>query len=489
MLKMRLILSIYLLSSFFLTLFAQKKAELKDFNDTILNSFNKTILSNIELSSTYSRILLAENNVAKTASFLYVTNAENGSKTRLKTLVLNDKFEILAQKESSFNTFKGKLEASEMIDLGDELAVFNIDAFYIEELNISKKDGSVVGIKPVDPKLLSKKRVFKHENKLYLLTFDNKDYILYSLAHNKILKLGEGKIPQIPKFKLEKRMEEAVFIRSYKATSFDKASSNDKVFTFDDKIVFTFDNIQKTSAEWLTIAFDLNTGNIEKTIRTYPSVFSLENKRVQYGSYLTSDKKVFLGAISDREFKISIQNLNDSIELKSIKTTIRDGISFRNSAIYDDKANFNMWSGKLQRKALDTLSEKKFWELVLNSGLGIMAIPTKNGYDVTCGNYVFRENNDDAVAAAGVMFGLVGAVVASAANGGRGGAESQYFYSHFNDKFDSNTDVELPNDWLIQYKTFDYNNHFKYRMAFKMNDKNVFCIYQPNSKKLMFVSE
>jgi hypothetical protein len=487
MLKVRLIFSIYLISSFFLTLFAQKKAELKDFNDTIFNSFNKTILSNIELSSTYSRILLSENSTAKTASFLFVTNAENGSKTRLKTLVLNDKFDILTQKESSFATFKGKIDANEMIDLGDELAIFNIDAFYIEELNISKKDGSIVGIKPVDPKLLSEKRVFKHENKLYLLAFDNKSYILYNLAHNKVLKL-EGKMPQIPKFKLEKRMEEAVYMRNYKAPSFDKASSNDKVFTFDDKIVFTFDYIQKTSAEWMTIAFDLNTGNIEKTIRTYPSVFSLENKKVQHGSYLTSDKKVFLGAISHREFKISIQNLNDSIELKSIKTTIKEGFPFRSSIIYDDKANYNWWNGKLQRKALDTLSEKKFWELVLNSGLGIMAIPSKGGYDVTCGNYVFRENNDDAVAVT-IMFGLVGAVVVSAANGGRGGAESQYFYSHFNDKFDSNPDIELPNDWLKQYKTFDYNNHFKYRMAFRMNDKNAFCIYQPNSKKMMFVSE
>lgn len=467
---------------------AQKIIEPKDFSDPVFNAFNKTILSNIELSSKYSRILLAENNDAKTVSLLFVTNAENGSKTRLETFVFNDKFEILTQKETSFNTFKGKLDASEMIDLGDELAIFNIDAFYIEELNISKKDGTLVGFKPIEPKMLSNKRVFKHQNKLYLLTFDSKNYMLFNLAHKQVLKLGEGKLPQIPKFKLAKHLEEATYIKSYKMPIFSAASSKDKVFTFDDKIVFTFDNIQKNTSELLTFSFDLATGALEKSVKPYPSVFSLENMKVQHGSFLSSDQKVFLSAISDREIKISIQNLKDIIELKRIKTNIREGISFRGSTIYDDKANFNWWSRKLQRKSSDTLEEKKFWELVLNSGLGIMAIPSKNGYDITCGNYAFKDNNDDSVIAAGVLFGLAGALIASAGNSGNG-AESQYFYTHLSEKFEPMFDVDLPNNWTKQFHIFDYNNYFRYRMAFRMDGKNMYCIYHPQTKKLMFVTE
>ena len=480
-----------------LAIFAQKKTDIKDFNDSLFQSFNKTILSDIDVSQKVQRPLIAVDSVSKNIGFIYISNSTNGAKSRVKSVVVNHKLELLFQKEASIATRKGTLDVTEVLDCGDDWAIFNTDDFFIEEFLISKKDGSVSKAKQYDPKLLAHRRVFKYQNKLYLFTFDSKNYILYQLEQGHIVSIGKDKLPEIPKFNLEKALEAAIYVRDYRLPKFSESAGNYKVFTIQNQLVFSFDIVTKTESQMLTLSFDLATGIASKVSRNYPSVASslamtlgvAKTKGYQFGSFISSDSKVFLSTINEKDFVISIQNLEGSNELRRITCSKKEGFGFRNSAIYNDQSNHNMWSGKQQRKALDTLGEAQFWEHIVKSGLTILAVPTEGGYNLTCGNYVYNTTDDGSVLAAGILFGAIGAGIAGGLAAENSGTDSQYFYAHLNTSLEPVKDIELPTHQTQQYKVFDYNPRFKYRTYFQIDGKNAFCIYHSDSKKLMLVSE
>lgn len=493
---MRLLIFCWITLSFS-AVFAQKQTDIKDFNDTLFQAFNKTILSDIDVSRKVLRSLIAVDAVSKNTGFIYISNATNGAKSRVKTVVVNNKLELLFQKEAFIATRKGTLDVTEVLDCGNDWAVFNTDDFFIEEFLISKKDGSIVKAKQYDPKLLTQRRIFKHQNKLYLLTFDRKNYMLYQLEHGNTVSIGKGKLPEIPKFNLEKALDAAIYVRDYRLPKFSESAGNYKVFTIQNQLVFSFDILTKTESQMMTISFDLATGIASKASRSYPSVASslamtsgvAKTKGYQFGSFISSDSKVFLSTINEKDFVISIQNLESSTELKRITCSKKEGFGFRNSAFYNDLSNHNIWSGKQQRKALDTLGEAQFWEHIVKSGLTIMAVPTEGGYDLTCGNYVYNETDDGSVLAAGILFGAIGAGIAGGLTAENSGTDSQYFYAHLSTSFEPVKDAELPTHLTQQFKVFDFNPRFKYRTYFRTDGKNTFCVYHPDSKKLMLVSE
>jgi hypothetical protein len=472
------------------TLFAQEKKALKALSDSIIQTFPNTIVSDIEISPKVVRPLIAVDSISKSMIFICVGNAPNGAKSRVKTVVLNEKWELVFQKETLTSTHKGILDASEIIDNGDDWAIFNADDFYIEEFLISKKDGILIKAKQYDPKLLTNNRFFKYRSKLYLFTFDSKNYVLYQLEHGSVTLIGKNKFPEIPKFSLEKQIKEAKYIRDYRLTKFSEAASNSKIFIINNQLIFVFDDVPKTKNQLILLSIDLKDGAISKSSRDYPSVLKVKKvDKTQFSSFISSDGKLFMGAIGEKDFVLSIQNLENSTELKHLTCTKNEGFPFKNSTIYNDQSNFNVWTGKQQRKALDTLGETEFWDLILKSGLTILAIPTDGGYDLTCGNYIYTNHDDSNVVAASMLFGAVGGAIASASTSNISGTNSQYFYSRLNNLFEPVKNIEMPTNLTQQFKIFDYNPRFKYRTYFKMNGKDAFVIYHPESKKLMFVRE
>ena len=251
-------------------------------------------------------------------------------------LVVNEKFDVLSLAESSFTPRNGKIDATAILDSGDKLALFNVDDFFIEEINIYKHDGTAMKHKQYDPSILSQNRFFKHQGKLYLFTIDTKMYYLYELQHNKVSRLGMGNMPEIPKFELGQKMREASYLRDYKPLEFGETQENNNVFTINNKLVFTFANIQQGTADFLTFSFDLATGALSKTERKYPTLSLIKKtKDYQFGSFISSDGKVFLASISKDDFVLSIQNMDNTEELKRIVCNSQTGFSFKNSINMD----------------------------------------------------------------------------------------------------------------------------------------------------------
>jgi hypothetical protein len=486
---------LYSMLLFALPMFAQqatqtKKTEIKSFYDSLFQTFPNTLISDIEFPNRVTRVLVTQDTTTKNTLVLGIGNAANGAKSRVKTIILNEKSQLVLQKESTVGTRKGVLDASEIIDCGNDWAVFNSDEFYIEVFLISKKDGSITKFEQYDPKLMSNQRYFKHQNKLYLYTFDNKNYLLYQLEQDKITLVRKDKLPEIPKFNFEKQLKDVRYIRDYRHTKFSESAANCKAYTIQNKLIFTFDEVPKSENQLLLLTIDLTTGQLTQSLRNYPSVLTSEKKaKQQYTSFLASDGTLFLSAIGEKDFIISVQKLDNAAELKRLSYTKKEGFLLKNSPIYNDQSNHNFWTGKQQRKVLNTLVDNEFWDLILKSGLTIMAIPTVVGYDITCGNYVYTEVNEGNSVAVGLMFGAVGAGIVGGVSANKTGTDSQYFYTRLDTVFEPIKNIDLPTDLTRQFKVFDYNTRFKFRTYFRLNNKNAFMVYHPESQKLMITTE
>jgi hypothetical protein len=429
-----------------LVLSAQKKTEIIDFSDTIFQNFDKKVIRDVDIRSRYQRAVVLPDTVSKTIRFLFLEKNEKRGK-HFKIVETNEAYDIVSEKEVSATVRSGKIDPTAIIDCGDRLAIFSVDDFFMEEINISKLDGSVTKHKQHQPTMVSQKRFFKHQNKLYFFTFDTQMYYLYELVHGRIKNIGRATMPEIPKFELAQKMREAAYLRDFKPLEFGETQENNNIFTINNKLIFTFANIQRGTADFLTLSFDLTSGELSKTVRKYPSVSPIEKtKDYKFGSFISSDGKVFLASISENDFVLSIQNLDNTDELKRIVCNKQQGFAFKNSIIYGDQSNLNFWSGKEQRKSAYEVSDLALWDKIFDKGLSIMAIPTNQndeGYDIIFGSYTHKEVDEDGILAAGVLFGLIGATIAAGVAAEKGGTDTQYFYSRLNDKFEPVPDVIL----------------------------------------------
>ncbi len=248
-----------------------------------------------------------------------------------------------------------------------------------------------------------------------------------------------------------------------------------KMYVDENNITFTFDNSKNVTQ---TIFIDLTTFN--HTIKFYqnPNIIG-EDMFLNSNSYLY-DNKVFQIKTSSEEFYLTVKDLDDKL-IKTHHLKKNDSLYFNNTPVYQENGEFG------GNREFDKAS--KFIRKINNLSCGLTVHNLHDNYLITIGSV--SQSNGNAVMM-GSMFGLAGALVATAIN-----PTVDSFNSYANQKvvftnclFNKEIEhvngsvPELPFDKIRKY--LDTIKGLKSKTLFKFNDYYYLGFYLRNEGKYSF---
>ena len=324
---------------------------------------------------------------------------------RIKTFIFDTLFNKIIEKEQELDNDTYDVLIEDALDDDKFWTFFSMTDVFLKEIVVSKQTGHMHMLRLIKPKILKHYKTVKHEGKIYLLTFDKTAYILYRLEHGKIITVGEGKMPEtgIKRLNFSTLLEDAYYVRSTQKAQLSDAAYDNKNFTFKNNVIFTFNHrIDEKEALFGYLNFDLTTAKAEFHKIPFPATTTLGRKVTFYynpdknenfidpnlrnfASYFSSNGKLFLTSMSDKEMNISIYEWETGQKITEIINPIRNLFTMKNSDIINETSGFNFWSGKEEVREKDTLTSVKFWEILLLENFNLLAHPQKDGYDLTIG--------------------------------------------------------------------------------------------------------
>ena len=438
--------------------------------------------------------------------FFYFHYGNTFKESRVQVLITDKNFNKILEKEQPFSGKIDEFLIDEALDCGTSWSFFSMNDDFIREVIVSKQSGEVHTSKLVIPKLLTFHKPFKHHDKLYFLTFDKKEYMLYGLEHGKIPLIGVGKFPEtgIKNCHFAPFLEDARYISSSEKPQFDDVAGNiSKVYTRQNAVVLTIDyRTNDKQASFMQLAINLETAQAKFSQQPFPSTQSYGRKPSweaqnmdnyidvelrNFASFVTTDDKLFLTTISDREMITSISDLRTRQVIKQVVCPRSHELPLKNSDIVNESTGFNYWTGREQKRNKKTISDLDFWDALRAKDISVIAYPRKNGYDLMIGTYVNQKQKARRkIILAGAMFGLIGSAITNANNEA---VISYYFYSRLNADFEHQADAKLPNTFDEDAKLFDFNRDYKYRAFFNIGEKAYFTVYDPDSRNVLIFAD
>lgn len=228
-----------------------------------------------------------------------------------------------------------------------------------------------------------------YNNELLFLTIKDNSIIIRKLQTNKSLEVVKTLSVEQPKKKgfvlkstntfslFRNQIEESNFVKIDHRipTSIEQASSPNKIFKFDNKLIVSIDIENKGT---ITYSVDLNTFEVEQHIYEYPKgkIDDFE----KFNSFICDDK-IFQIASSRKEMGLIIKDLNNTL-LKEFYLHKDIPITFKNGPIIQEGQT------AIPFKTIRELeATSKFLRKVSSGNIGVSVIKVVDLYEITIGGY------------------------------------------------------------------------------------------------------
>lgn len=317
---------------------------------------------------------------------------------------------------------------------------------------------------------------FTHNGQFYMLTLADKEAKLVLYTFNKpapephVIDLSKHLFSMVD----AKEFSLNALLRSYPLVLVDPdlqnplsvTSARSKLYTFDDKLLLTFDH-NRNYTEIIEINlpdFSLNEKKIPQPELTEVTVSN---------SFLSTDRLYQIRA-SRREFILGAKSYPDLAELNSFRTSEDQEIGFKNSPLL---------AQILDQRPYDLGKTKKFMRRLSESSPGLSATPTTGGTLLTVGGIRGYRSAGDVILGVGLI----------AAGGntdifddGSGQSQQTIFFESIFDKNFQHVSAEqhpLASDFISEF--LSANEHIGLYTVTRSKGEFILSYYEPREKKLI----
>lgn len=265
-----------------------------------------------------------------------------------------------------------------------------------------------------------------------------------------------------------------------------------KLYGYDNQLIFSMDTNKKFTQ---TFSINLNDFSVSQKVYSQPYIEDkiISDDNTQIDNYTQSSNSILFNDLliqmraDDNVMKFSIKNLSGE-EIKSLEVINGQGVSFKNSEIYQEK-------GKVHTLKLIDKPEQ-FVNKLNGLNVSVSLQESSNNILLTIGG-ISVPNSADGIMIGGMLGGVTGAVIGAAISSNSPTTSSSSLNFYKNRKvlyttclFDKNFNHQ---EGIIKTTAFDSlrefaekNDSMTINTAFKMNNELYYGLYNFENKKYFF---